>query len=59
MREELWINIRHLRRSLTNKSDNYDGKYFKIKFNSSDNLHLKKTVELCNMIMIVKYVFHD
>ena len=40
--KELWNKIRNLIRSITNKSDNYDEKYIKIKFNSGDDLPLKK-----------------
>ena len=40
--EELWTKIRDLIRSITNNSDNYDEKYMKIKFNSDDDLLLKK-----------------
>ena len=31
----------------------------KIKFNSDDDLPLKKTLELDNMIIVVTSVFHD
>ena len=31
----------------------------KIKFNSDDDLPLKKTLELYNMIIIVRSVFHE
>ena len=34
-------------------------KYMKIRFNSDDDLPLKKTQELDNMIIIVKSVFHE
>ena len=44
--EELWIEIKYVIRSITNNSDNYDEKYVKIKFNSFDDLPLKKTPEL-------------
>ena len=40
--EELWCKIRDLIKSLTYNSDNYDEKYIKIKFNSDDDLPLKK-----------------
>ena len=30
-----------------------------IKFNSDDNLPLKKTLELYNMVIVVRSVFHD
>ena len=44
--EELWNKIRDLIRSITNNSDDYDEKHMKIKFNSNDDLPLKKTLEL-------------
>ena len=33
-------------------SDNYDEKHMKTKFNSDDDLPLKKTLELCNMVIV-------
>ena len=30
-----------------------------IKFHSDDNLPLKKTLELYNMVIVVRSVFHD
>ena len=44
--EKLWIKIRELIRSINKNSDDYDGKYMKIKFNSHDNLPLNKTIEI-------------
>ena len=41
---------------MTNKTDNYHEKYKKIKFNSDDDLLLKKTLELYN---IVRFGFHE
>ena len=40
--EELWIKIRDLIRSITKNSNDYDGKYMKIKFNSDNELPLIK-----------------
>ena len=57
--EELWNKIRDLIRSVNNNSDNYDEKYMKIKFNSEDDLPLKKTIELYNMVIVVRSVFHE
>ena len=45
-------------RSTRNNSDNYDTKYMKIKFNSDNDLALMKTLELYNMIIVVKSLFH-
>ena len=42
--ETLWIKIRNLIRSITKNSDDYDGKYMKIKFNPDDELPLNKTI---------------
>ena len=57
--EELWNNIRDLIRSITKNSDNYDEKYMKFKFNSNDDSPLKKTLELHNMVIVVRSVFHE
>ena len=46
-------------RSIANNSDNYDEKYIRIKFNSDDDLPLKKTLELQNMVIVVRRVFHE
>ena len=40
--KELWIKIKDLIKSITKNSDDYDGKYIKIKFNLDDNLPLNK-----------------
>ena len=57
--EELCNKIRDLVRSVTNNSNDYVEKCMQIKFNSDDNLTLKKTLELCNMVIVVWSVFHD
>ena len=44
--EEIWDKIRDLIRSVNKKSDDYDGKYMKINFNSDDGLPLNKTIEI-------------
>ena len=31
----------------------------KVRFNSDDNLTLNKTLELCNMIIVIRSVFHE
>ena len=48
---------RGLIRSITNNSGNYDEKYMKIKFNSNDDLDLKKTVKLYNMVIVLGFCF--
>ena len=57
--EELRNKIREITKSITNNSDNYHEKYMKIKFNSDDDLPLKKTLELYNMVIIVRSIFHE
>ena len=42
-----------------NYQNNYDQKYKKIKFNSEDDLPLKKTVNFYNLIKVVRSVFHE
>ena len=61
--EELWNKIRALVRSVTNDSDDYDRKYMKIKLtsdgDSDDYFPLKKTLELYNMVMVLRSVFRE
>ena len=57
--EELRNKMRDIIGSITNNSDDYDKKYVKIKFNSDDDLPLNKTLELYNMIIVVRAVFHE
>ena len=56
--EELWSKIRDVTWSTTNTLDNYHDMYVKIKFNSDDDLTLKKTLKLHNLIIVVRSVFH-
>ena len=61
MRKKVWKTmekIRDLIWSITNNSDNYDKKYMKIKIDSDDDLPLKKTLEVRNMVINVRSVFH-
>ena len=51
--------MKDLIRSITKNLDNYDEKYMKIKFNSDDDLPLNKTLEILNMIIVVRAVFHE
>ena len=53
--EELWTKIRDLVRSKSKKLDNYNEKFMKTKFNSHDDLLLSKTIELPNMIIVVRF----
>ena len=45
-------------RSYHNSSDDYDKKYMKIKLNSDNDLLLKKTLKLYNMIIVIRSAFH-
>ena len=55
--EELYSKIRDLIRSITKNSDNYDETCMKTKFNSDDELPLKKMIEIPSMIMAVRAIF--
>ena len=54
--EKVWDQLHN--RKFDN-SDNYDEKYMKIKFNSDDDLPVKKTKELYDIVMVVRSVFHE
>ena len=51
--------MRDLIRLITKNSDDYDKKYMKVKFNLNDKLPLDKIIEIPNMILVVKAVFHE
>ena len=53
------IKSENLIRPITNESDIYDEKYMNIKFNSNDDLALKKTLELHNMVIVLRSTFHE
>ena len=55
--EEQWTKIRYIVRSTSNDSDDYGKQYMKIKFNSDDNLPLKKTLELYSVIAVLGLFF--
>ena len=57
--EKLWSEIRELIRPTTKKSDDYDKKYMKIKFNSDDEFPLNKTIEIPTKTMIAKAIFFE
>ena len=57
--KELYEKIRDLVRSISNNSDDYDQKYMKIKFNSDDDLPSQKILELCEIIIVLRSVFHE
>ena len=46
-------------RTVANNSDNFDEKFMKIKFNSDDDLPLKKTLELYNVVTGGRSDFHE
>ena len=56
---ELWDEIKDLNKSITNTSGDYDERYMKIKFNSDDNLPLKKVLKLHNLIIVVRSAFQE
>ena len=51
--------IRDLIMSITKKSDDYDEKYMKIKFNSDYELPLNKTIKIPSMIVVVSTSFFE
>ena len=55
--EELWNKIRDLIRSITKNLIDYDEKYIKIKFDSDDNLPLKKTIKLLQSQQLLELFF--
>lgn len=57
--EELWNKIRSIIRSILNNLENYDEKHMPIKFNSDNDLPLTKTLDLSNMIVGPRSVFHE
>ena len=57
--EVLWSKIKDLIRSIIENLDDYDEKHMKIKFNSNEELPPNKTIEIHNMITVVKAVFHE
>ena len=57
--EELWSKIRNLIRSINKSADDYDKKYMKIKFDLDDDLPLSKVIEIHNVILNVRAVFHE
>ena len=56
---ELWDKIINPTRSTSSNSNNYDKKYMKNKLNSDHGLTLRKTLELYNIIIVVRYCFHE
>ena len=52
--EELEVKIRDLIRSVTKKSDDYDKKYMRIKFDTDDQLPLNKTIKITIITIAVR-----
>ena len=44
-------------RSITTNSDDYDGKYMKIKLNSDDELPLNKTIKIPTIAIVARTFF--
>ena len=44
---------------MTEKSDNYDEKYVKIKLNSDDELPLNKMIKVSTMKIVLRAVSHE
>ena len=57
--KKLWNKIKNITRSIINNSDNYDEKFINTEFNSNHDSTLKKTLELNNMVIVLKSVFHE
>ena len=57
--EEQWSKIMDLITSITKKSDDYDEKYMKIKFNSDEQLPLNNTTEIPGMRLVVRTNFPE
>ena len=58
-KEKFWSKIRDLINSISRKSDDYDEKHMKIKFNLNDELPLNKTIEIHSLIIVVRVVFQE
>ena len=43
---------------MTKRSDDYEKKYMKIKFNSHDKLPLNKMIEIPTITIVVRAIFH-
>ena len=57
--KEQWNSTRDLMKSKTNNSGYHDEKYMEITFSSPNNLHLKETLKLYNMMIVIRSVFHE
>ena len=57
--EELWSQMRYLIKPVTKKSDDYDEKYMKIKFDSNNELPLNKTTKTPIKTIVITALFHE
>ena len=57
--EEMWIKITDLIKSVIKKSDDYNEKYMRIKFDTDNKLPLNKTIEIPIIAIVVSAVFHE
>ena len=55
----MWSKVRDLIKLVITKSDDYDEKYIKIKFDSDDELPLNKTIKIPIITIVVRAVFHE
>ena len=55
----MWSKIIDLIKSITKKSDDYDEKYMKIKFNLDNLLPLNETIEIPSMIIALRAAFYE
>ena len=52
--EELEVKVRDLIRTVIKKSDDYDKKYMRIKFDTDDQLPLNKTIKITIITIAVR-----
>ena len=56
---ELWDNIKSVIEKINNKPAENGKSFMKIKFNSDDNLPLKKILKLHNLTIVVRSIFQE
>ena len=57
---EVWNGIKNKIETINSgKTSEYYKDFMKIKFNSADNLPLNKTLKLCNMTLVIRFVFEE
>ena len=57
---KLWDEIKYLIKIINGgTAGDYEKDFMKIKFNSDHNLPLKKMLKLCNVTVIVRFVFQE